>query len=150
MSTVANITAPGWRANAVGTSDVRTVRRNGREYLQFPIVPLTEMVLDYPERGTKEYLPAEHIRETGDLWDGTLLTYVHPEKRNSTQEGPAPRTATTREEALLPDFKALLYAEEQLRNHRGRVARSVRQLFPGMGEARSVWGLGLRTLFAFS
>jgi len=27
------------------------------------------MVFDYPEKGTKEYLPAKHIRETAALWD---------------------------------------------------------------------------------
>ncbi|RBI63619.1 hypothetical protein DMJ13_03545 [halophilic archaeon] len=46
------------------------------------------MVLDYPETGTKEYLPAEHITETVDLWGGTALTYVHPENRTQTVRDP--------------------------------------------------------------
>lgn len=83
-----DVLATGWRTNAVRSSDVQTVQRKGREYLQFPMVPLTEMVYDYPENGTKEYLPAKHIRETAGLWDGTLLTYVHPENRNRTVRDP--------------------------------------------------------------
>jgi hypothetical protein len=88
MSTERDVCATGWRTNAVRSAKVQTVRRDGREYLQFPLVPLTEMVLAYPENGTKEYLPAESIRETADLWDGTLLTYVHPENRNRTVRDP--------------------------------------------------------------
>lgn len=83
-----DVFATGWRTNSVRSLDVQTVQRNGREYLQFPLVPLTEMVLDYPENGTREYLPSEHIRETAGLWDGTLLTYVHPKNRNKTVRDP--------------------------------------------------------------
>ena len=83
-----HLVASGWRTNAVASHDVQTVRRNGREYLQFPIIPLTEMVLQYPEQGTAEYLPAASIQETAGLWDGTLLTYVHPENRNRTVRDP--------------------------------------------------------------
>ncbi|MFC6826523.1 hypothetical protein [Halopelagius fulvigenes] len=83
-----DLSATGWRTNSVQSGDVQTVRRNGREYLQFPIVPLTEMVLDYPEQGTKEYLPAASIQETVHLWDGTLLTYVHPSNHNRTARNP--------------------------------------------------------------
>lgn len=82
------VSATGWRANSIRSRSVETVRRNGREYLQFPLVPLTEMVLNYPERGTKEYLPAKSIRETAGLWDGTLLTFVHPNNRNGTVRDP--------------------------------------------------------------
>lgn len=85
----AEITATGWRVNAVNAADVREVTRDGREYLQFPLISVTEMVLDYPEeRGTSEYLPAEHIAETAELWDGTLLTSVHPENRYRTVRDP--------------------------------------------------------------
>lgn len=80
--------ATGWRVNAVGSGSVRTVRRNGRDYLQFPLIALSEMVLNYPENGTKEYLPASSIRETSKAWDGTPLTYVHPENRNRTVNDP--------------------------------------------------------------
>jgi len=82
------VLATGWRTNAVGSRDVQTVQRDGREYLVFPLVPIAEMVLSYPERGTKEYLPAKHIRDSAPLWDGTLLTHVHPENRNRTVRDP--------------------------------------------------------------
>jgi len=85
---MSDVFATGWRTNAVRSREVKTVRQNGREYLQFPLIPLTEMVLNYPARGTDEYLPAKHIRETADLWDGTLLTYVHPSNRNQTVKEP--------------------------------------------------------------
>lgn len=78
--------ATGWRTNAV--RDVQTVRRHGREYLRFPIIALREMVYDYPERGSKEFLPAEHIAETVGLWDGTPLAVTHPNNREQTVRDP--------------------------------------------------------------
>lgn len=74
----------GWRTNAIASNSVQTIRRDGREYLRFPLIPLTEMVLDYPETGTREYLPAHRIEETANAWDGVPLTYVHPDNRQQT------------------------------------------------------------------
>ena len=88
MRATKEVFATGWRTNAVRSREVQTVRRGGREYLQFPLVPLTEMVLNYPENGTREYLPAEHIEKSASLWDGTLLTYVHPKNRDKTVRDP--------------------------------------------------------------
>lgn len=81
--------ATGWRqTNAVRSGGVQRVRHKGREYLRFQMVPLVEMVYEYPEEGTREYLPAEHIAETHSLWDGVSLTYVHPKNREKTVRDP--------------------------------------------------------------
>lgn len=67
---------------------VQEVERDGREYLVFPIIALREMVLEYPEHNSSEYLPAEHIRETAHLWTGIPLVYVHPENSEKTAATP--------------------------------------------------------------
>ena len=69
----------------VSEPTVERVERNGREYLKFPIVPLREMVYDYPEEGTREYLPAAHIAESAEAWAGTPITAVHPPDRGDGQ-----------------------------------------------------------------
>jgi len=77
--------------NTITTNgNVERVRRNGREYLRFPIVPLKEMVLNYPESGTKEYLSAEKIARSAPNWDDAALVPSHPEDRG---EGNTARVA---------------------------------------------------------
>jgi len=87
-STDGHFVSSGWRTNSIRSHSVETIQQNGREYLQLPLVALTEMVYEYPEQNTSEYLPAKHIRETANLWDGTLLTYVHPKNREKTVRDP--------------------------------------------------------------
>ena len=84
----------GWHANASESGSVRTVRRHGREYLRFPLVPLREMVIDYPENGTREYLPARSIRRTADAWAGTPITFIHPENAKGTARSSDAYTGT--------------------------------------------------------
>lgn len=69
--------------NQVSDPTVERVERNGREYLSFPIVPLREMVYNYPEDGTNELLPSKHIKESVESWAGTPVTAVHPPDRGS-------------------------------------------------------------------
>lgn len=77
------------RANAVAASaSVQEVTRDGRAYLSLPVVPLVEGVLDYPEHGTRELLPAASIRETVAAWAGAPITYRHPENRERTATHP--------------------------------------------------------------
>lgn len=67
------------RANALISDDrPRTVERNGREYLVFPMVFAREMVLNYPEWNRREYLSAERLAESVPAWAGTPLTVRHP------------------------------------------------------------------------
>lgn len=86
---------PRQNARAVGGNDVRRVTEEGREYLVFPIVTAREMVLNYPENGTKELLPADSLRETVDMWAGTPLTYMHPENQQKTAAVPEAYTKET-------------------------------------------------------
>lgn len=58
---------------------VERIERDGREYLRFPLVPLREMVYDYPEHGTREFLPAEHIHESVEAWRGVPIVPEHPD-----------------------------------------------------------------------
>ncbi|QGA83713.1 DUF2213 domain-containing protein [Halomicrobium sp. LC1Hm] len=94
----------GWFQNSVGSANVRSVQRNGREYLRFPLVPLREMVLDYPENGTQEYLPAESIAETVEAWDGVPITFSHPENRDKTARHPTAYTGIVIGEFFDPEF----------------------------------------------
>lgn len=71
------------------------VQRDGREYLTFPVVPLREMVYEYPEEGTREYLPAEHIAASVDAWAGTPVTAVHPPDRGAGQTVRTPESYTS-------------------------------------------------------
>ena len=70
--------------------DVRLVERNDREYLVFPLIIAREMVLEYPEESppTREYLSAERLRESKELWAGTPLTFVHPNNPRKTAADP--------------------------------------------------------------
>lgn len=67
-----------------GGARVRRVKKNNREYLVFPIVASKEMVMNYPEDGVKEYLPAERLQESTPFWAGTNLTFVHPQNEGKT------------------------------------------------------------------
>ena len=69
-------------------STIEEVTRDGRDYLVFPIIALREMVLEYPEHGTSEFLPAESFRDTAHLWSGTPLVYIHPENDKGTAATP--------------------------------------------------------------
>ena len=88
MSAANDVFATDWRSNDLASGNLQTVQRNRREYLQFPLIPVTEMVLDYPENNTHEYLSAESIRETAGLWDGTPLVVRHPQNRNKMVRDP--------------------------------------------------------------
>lgn len=46
------------------------------------------MVYEYPENGTKELLPTEHIEETVEAWAGVPIVYQHPENRQQTATAP--------------------------------------------------------------
>lgn len=61
-------------------ADAEYVERNGKTWLRFPIVPMREMVLNYPEYGRDEYLPAEKINATAQAWADTPLVARHPPK----------------------------------------------------------------------
>lgn len=74
-------------------AEVKQVERNGREYLVFPVVVAREMVLDYPENGTRELLPAKHLSESVPLWSGTPISFVHPENEGRTVEDPIEYTS---------------------------------------------------------
>ena len=62
--------------------------RDGREYLTFPVVPLRELVYEYPEHGTSEYLPADALQETVDAWNGTPIVPRHPTNRRQSAVDP--------------------------------------------------------------
>ena len=78
----------GWRPTSLDSEEVTSLQQHGREYLRFPLTVLAEGTLAYPERGVTEFLPAESIRETADLWDGVPLTVTHPDNRNRTATDP--------------------------------------------------------------
>lgn len=80
--------ATGWRSNAASEGEIEAVHRHGCEYLRFPIIALREMVYKYPEIGTKEYLPREHIAETVETWDGIPLAVEHPDNRERSVRDP--------------------------------------------------------------
>lgn len=67
--------------NSIGGSGVKKVTRSGREYLEFPIVPIREMVLNYPEQDRREYVSAERVEESIPRWTDIPLRPTHP-KRN--------------------------------------------------------------------
>jgi ferredoxin len=87
------------RVNAVrfGGDSVETVHRNGREYLKFPMIPMREMVLNYPEDGQKEYLSAETIRESEDRWNGVALLTEHPNSHGNSSQVNTSSTFTNNE-----------------------------------------------------
>lgn len=69
-----------------GGDDVTRVEKAGREYLSFPVVAAREMVMNYPEFGRKELLPADSFQKTADLWAGQPITAKHP--RENTAKSP--------------------------------------------------------------
>lgn len=75
-----NVLADRQVLNSIGGSDVQRVERGGREYLEFPIVPLREMVLNYPERGVREYVSSDRIQESIPEWSDLPLRPTHPER----------------------------------------------------------------------
>lgn len=83
-----------YNTQQVQTDAVERVQRNGREYLSFPIVPMREMVMNYPEYGTREYLPAENIRASARDWAGKPLTFKHPPNRGAGQTARSPDSYT--------------------------------------------------------
>jgi hypothetical protein len=50
----------------------------GKEHLVAPCVAVREGVLEYPERGTREFLPFNSIRESAVHWEGMPFTVTHP------------------------------------------------------------------------
>lgn len=92
------------RSNAHLQSGVERVEQDGREYLVFPIIAVREMVLNYPEHGTKELLPADHLRDTVHMWAGTKLTFVHPENHQKTANKPNSYTGEVIGEAHTPEM----------------------------------------------
>lgn len=90
-------------ANRVN-SDVQEVTKNGRDYLVFPLLALREMVIDYPENGTRELLHKKEIQESVDLWAGTPLTYIHPENERKTADDPEAYTGEVIGQVFKPDI----------------------------------------------
>lgn len=66
--------------------EVEQITRNGRDYLVFPVIAAREMILDYPEYGTRELLSANRLRESADMWAGTPITFIHPENPQRTAD----------------------------------------------------------------
>ncbi len=91
------------RVNA--QADVEQMVVSGREYLVFPLIAAREMVLDYPETGTRELLPARHLQESLPLWDGTPITFIHPENERRTADDPREYTQTIIGQAYQPELK---------------------------------------------
>lgn len=104
------------RTNATLDSDaeVEEAERHGRTYLVFPLVAAREMVLHYPENGTKELLPKERIAESVQWWAGTPITFVHPENEGQTAEHPTAYVENNIGQAhdpqLVDDDKLRVYA----------------------------------------
>lgn len=96
-----------YNTHQVGGEQVERVTRNGREYLKFPLVPMREMVLNYPENGTKEYLPAQAIARSAPAWAGVPLVHRHPPDRGQGQTARVP-------EAYLEDDIGQLHQPEAL------------------------------------
>lgn len=86
-------------------ASVEQIEVNGRRYLVFPLIAAREMVLDYPENGTRELLPARHLQESVSLWDGTPITFVHPENDRRTADDPREYTQTIIGQAYQPKIK---------------------------------------------
>jgi hypothetical protein len=86
-------------------ADVEQIHVNGREYLVFPLIAAREMVLDYPENGTRELLPARHLQESVPLWEGTPICFVHPENERRTADDPREYTQTIIGQAYQPQIK---------------------------------------------
>jgi hypothetical protein len=84
--------------------EVRNVTRNGREYLVFPIVAAREMILDYPEYGTRELLSSDRLRESVEMWAGTPITFIHPENPQRTADLPEEYTETIIGQAYNPNL----------------------------------------------
>lgn len=76
----------------VNQPTVERVNADGREYLSFPVVPLREMVYDYPKEGTREYLSADNIAESVEAWAGTPVTAIHPPDRGDGQTARNPES----------------------------------------------------------
>lgn len=92
-------------------ADVREVTRGGREYLVFPVIALREMVIDYPENGTRELLARERLHQSKELWAGTPLTFVHPENDQKTADKPESFTR----EVIGQVFKPEIIDDEKLK-----------------------------------
>lgn len=86
-------------------AEVERIEVNGRDYLVFPLIAAREMVLDYPENGTSELLPARHLQESVSLWDGTPITFIHPENERRTADDPREYTQTIIGQAYQPKIK---------------------------------------------
>jgi hypothetical protein len=93
------------------SGEAREVTRNGRDYLVFPIIAAREMVMDYPEHGTRELLPSDRLRESAEMWAGTPITFIHPENEQRTADIPEEYTETVIGQAYNPS----LVDDEKLR-----------------------------------
>lgn len=85
-------------------AEVESVTVHGREYLVFPVIAAREMVLDYPERNSRELLPSRHLQESVSLWEGTPLVFVHPENERKTADDPREYTQTIIGMAYQPEI----------------------------------------------
>jgi len=86
-------------------ASVEEIVVHGRKYLVFPLIAAREMVLDYPENGTRELLPARHLQESLPLWEGTPITFIHPENERRTADDPREYTQTIIGQAYQPELK---------------------------------------------
>lgn len=86
------------------SEEVREVERQGRSYLVFPVIASKEMVLDYPENGTQEYLPRERLSESAQMWAGSSITFVHPDNRRITADEPDAYTGNVIGQAHRPEM----------------------------------------------
>lgn len=77
-------------ARSIDVPDVERVERDGRTYLTFPMIPLREGVLDYPELGVSELLSGQAIRDSAERWRDVPLAPQHPEGRQTTASPVSP------------------------------------------------------------
>jgi len=112
-------------------ASVEQITVSGRRYLVFPLIAAREMVLDYPENGTKELLPARNLQETVSLWGGTPITFVHPENERRTADDPREYTQTIIGQAYEPNIQdkeklqVMAYIDVEKANDLGGLAETV-------------------------
>lgn len=75
--------------------EVRRETHSGREYAIFPSIIAKEGVMDYPEFGRKEYLPAEALQQSADHWADVPITVNHPPDRGNGRTAQIPESYTS-------------------------------------------------------
>lgn len=87
--------------------DVEEVTENGRTFLKVPVVPLREMVLDYPENDRREYVSADALSESVERWNGVPITTEHPAPTPGMSPTVTPPIGMLTEAELTDDETAL-------------------------------------------